>query len=361
MGILALGFTTPVFLSSGMPDYTFASDNTSGLCPESLAAFVAANDGASPSYGNDVWTARACEEFKRIFECECEVFFVFNGTAANALALSSMCQSYHSVISCESAHVETDECGAPEFFSNGTKLLLARGEHGRMDLADAEQLITKRSDIHYPKPRVISLTQSTEMGTVYTPDQIREISNLASRHGMRVHMDGTRLANAVATLNLPLAEITWKAGVDVVCFGGTKNGIGLGETVIFFDKDLAYEFDYRCKQAGQLASKMRFLAAPWSDALKSGRWLHNARHANQLALRLADRLVNLPGVELLHPVEANAVFVKLSEAANSTLQNAGWVYYRFIGGGARFVCSWNTTAQQVDQLVEDIHSAAQAT
>jgi threonine aldolase len=342
-----------------MPDYSFASDNTSGLSPESLEALIAANAGSAASYGDDRWTASACEQFDLLFETDCEVFFVFNGTAANALAISAICQSYHSIIACETAHVETDECGAPEFFSNGVKLLLARGDAGRIDPAAAEQLITKRRDIHYPKPRVITVTQSTELGTVYTLDHLQAVADIAKRHQLRVHMDGTRLANAVASLNVPIADITWRAGVDVVCFGGTKNGIGLGEAVIFFNRELAYEFDYRCKQGGQLASKMRLMAAPWDAALRSGSWLTNARHANAMAARLADSVAEVPGVTLIRRPEANAVFLMLSEKANAALSNAGWAFYRFIGGGARFVCSWSTTEDQVDRLAEAIRSAAQ--
>jgi threonine aldolase len=341
-----------------LADYSFASDNTSGLCPEALAAFAEANAGFMPSYGEDPWTAEACAEFGRLFECDCEIFFVFNGTAANALALSAMCQSYHSVIACETAHVETDECGAPEFFSNGLKLLLARSLQGRLDPGDAEHLITRRRDIHYPKPKVLSITQSTELGTLYRPAQLKEVSELAKAHGLLLHMDGSRLANAVASLECSLPEITWKAGVDVLCFGGTKNGIGLGEAVIFFNRELAHEFEYRCKQAGQLASKMRFMAAPWSAALRSGGWLKNARQANLMAQRLGERISTLPGARLLYPVEANTVFVELPERAHGVLREAGWRYYRFIGGGARFACSWSTAPEQVDRLADAVRAAS---
>ncbi len=341
-----------------MTNYTFASDNTSGIEPESLQAIAESNHGASPSYGEDAWTASASAAFKELFECECEVFFVFNGTAANALALSAMCNSYHSIIACESAHVETDECGAPEFFSNGVKLLLAPAREGRIDLVAAEQLMTRRKDIHYPKPKVLTITQSTEMGTAYTPGQVAEVSALARRHGLLVHMDGARLANAAAFLDVPLPDITWKAGVDALCFGGIKNGLGFAEAVIFFRRELGEEFGYRCKQAGQLASKMRFMAAPWEVALRSGAWLRNARHANQMAALLGQKLVALPGVTLLHPVEANAVFVELSEEVNRGLVADGWAYYRFIGGGARFVCSWKTTPADVDLLVASMKKAA---
>src|SRR6185369_6909407 len=240
----------------------FASDNYAGVCPEAWQAMAEANRSFVPSYGDDRFTERACGLLRELFETDCQVFFVFNGTAANSLALASLCLSYHSVICHELSHIETDECGAPEFFSNGTKILHVEGAGGKLDLDAVEQAITKRSDIHYPKPRVLSLTQSTEVGTVYTVDEIRAASELAGRYGMRVQMDGARFANAVAALGVAPAEITWKAGVDVLCLGGAKNGMAVGEAVVFFKRELAEDFDYRCKQAGQLASKMRFLAAP---------------------------------------------------------------------------------------------------
>ncbi|NQU10141.1 threonine aldolase, partial [bacterium] len=258
----------------------FASDNNSGVCPEALEALVAANQGHEPSYGDDRWTVRACDLFRELFETDCEAFFVFNGTAANALALASLCQSYHSVICHELAHVETDECGAPEFFSNGTKVLLVGGAAGKVDLAAAEQLARRRTDIHFSKPHVLSLTQATEIGGVYSVDEVRAAGDLARRLGLRLHMDGARFANAVASLGVKPKEITWQAGVDVLCFGGTKNGLAVGEAVLFFNRDLAFEFEYRCKQAGQLASKMRFLAAPWVGLLENGAWLRRAQQAN---------------------------------------------------------------------------------
>ena len=202
------------------------------------------------------------DDFRKLFETDCEVFFAFNGTAANSLALSSLCQSYHSVICSETAHVETDECGAPEFFSNGSKLLIARTENGKLTPESIREIALKRQDIHYPKPRVVTLTQATEVGSVYTPEEIRAISATCKELGLNLHMDGARFSNACAFLGCSPADLTWKAGVDVLCFGGTKNGMAVGEAILFFNHKLAEDFDYRCKQAGQLASKMRFLSAP---------------------------------------------------------------------------------------------------
>lgn len=339
------------------PNYTFASDNTSGACPEVMEAVLRANSGKLPSYGEDALTAEASDAFRNVFETDCDVYFVFTGTAANSLALSSLCQSYHSVITHELAHVETDECGAPEFFSNGTKLLLTSGPLGKLLPEAVERTVTKRYDLHFPKPRAISLSCPTELGTVYRPAEVAALGTLAQRHGLRIHMDGARFANAVASLGVPPADLTWKAGVDVLSFGGTKLGSPVGEAVVFFNRTLGEEFAYRCKQAGQLASKMRFLAAPWTVLLQQGLWLEIARRANTLARRLAQAIEPLPCVRVLYPVEANAVFIELPDSVNSSLRQQGWKYYQFIGGGARFMCSWSTTENDVDLLVRDIHEA----
>jgi len=338
--------------------YEFASDNTAGLCPPALDALHAANDGHVPSYGDDRWTEAAADGFRDLFETDCDVYFVFNGTAANALALASLCRSYHAVITTGCAHVETDECGAPEFFSNGSKLLVADAVDGRLDPDSAEHLITRRSDIHYPRPRVLSLTQCTEVGTVYDAAALAERCELARRYGLAVHLDGARFANALAEAGEAPAALSWRAGVDVLCFGGTKNGVGLGEAVIFFDRALADEFAYRCKQAGQLASKMRYLAAPWAAALRDGFWLDNARHANRMAAQLAERVDGLAGVRLRYPRQANSVFLDLTDGATAALRERGWACYSFIGGGVRFMCNWSTTEAQVRALADDMAAAA---
>jgi threonine aldolase len=335
----------------------FGSDNFAGMCPEAWDALAEANHGHQASYGNDIWTAEAADLIRDLFETKCEVFFVFNGTAANSLALASMCQSYHSILCHELAHVETDECGAPEFFSNGTKVLTMAGENGKVTPAEVERMVKRRSDINYPKPRVVSLTQSTELGTVYTPDELKNIWSVTKSLGLRVHMDGARFANAVASLGVPPKEITWQAGVDVLSFGGTKNGIALGEVVVFFDPKLAEEFAYRCKQAGQLASKMRFLSAPWVGLLRDGNWLKRAAHANAMAARLAEGLAQFPLAKLMFPRQANAVFVELPTPIVEGLWQRGWLFYTFIGrGGCRFMCAWDTTAADVDEFLADLKS-----
>src|SRR5271163_229987 len=337
----------------------FASDNYSGICPEAWAAMEAANRGHVSGYGDDPWTAAAADAFRELFGTDCEVFFAFNGTAANSLALASLCQSYHSVICAESAHVETDECGAPEFFSNGSKLLIASSADGKLTPEAIRSIALKRSDIHFPKPRVVTITQPTETGELYTLEEIQAVAAVCRELGLRLHMDGSRFANACASLGCSPADMTWRAGVDVLCFGGTKNGMAVGEAVIFFDPKLAEDFDYRCKQAGQLASKMRFLAAPWVGMLESGAWLRNAIHANESARYLADGLSGIPGVDLVAPPEANAVFVKASDEILEALRQRGWKFYTFIGGAARFMCSWDTDRKRIDEFCRDMRLCAE--
>jgi len=336
----------------------FASDNYAGICPEAWLASEAANHGHVSAYGDDPFTAKASDTFRQLFETECEVFFVFNGTAANSLALASLCQSYHGVICCDSSHVETDECGAPEFFSNGSKLLVAASADGKLTPASIREIATKRTDIHYPKPRVVTITEPTETGRVYTVPEIRAISAECKAHGLYLHMDGARFANACASLGCSPAELTWKCGVDVLCFGGTKNGMGVGEAVIFFDKNLAADFDYRCKQAGQLASKMRFLAAPWIGMLESGAWLRNAAHANKCARYFAAKVASVPGIRLAGPAEANAVFLLASDDILNAIRNRGWHFYTFIGGAARFMFSWDSEIARIDDFCRDLEQCA---
>jgi threonine aldolase len=337
----------------------FGSDNYAGICPEAWAAMDESNRGFAPAYGDDIWTERASNAFRDLFETDCDVFFVFNGTAANSLALASLCQSYHSVICADASHVETDECGAPEFFSNGSKLLVAHSSDGKMTPAGIQELATKRQDIHYPKPRVVTITQSTETGTVYSLDELRAISEASKRHGLLLHMDGARFANACAHLGASPAEMTWKNGVDVLCFGGTKNGLAVGEAVLFFDHKLAADFDYRCKQAGQLASKMRFLSAPWVGLLESGAWLRNAEHANRCAAYFARQIEGIPGVQLASAADANAVFILASEQILNKLRNRGWRFYTFIGGAARFMFAWDSELSRIDELVGDLRACAE--
>lgn len=344
-----------------MPQRNFTSDNQAGICPEAWAALQEANAaGHCPSYGDDLWTARAADRLRQLFETDqCEVYFCFTGTAAYGLTIAHLADSYTSVICHEAAHIETDECGAPEFFSHGAKLLTAPGAAGKLTTDLVQHLIAKRTDIHYPRPRVLSLTQSTELGTLYTPAEIRALTQVAKAGGLRVHMDGARFANAVTSLEVPPRAITWEAGVDVLCFGGTKNGLPVGDAIVFFNRDLAKDFDYRCKQAGQLASKMRFLSAPWFHMLESGAWLKNARHANVMAAQLAARLRTIPSLKILYPVQANALFLRLPPPLVAALKARGWNFYTFLGGGARIMTAWDSTSEDVDRSCRDFAELAQ--
>lgn len=337
-------------------DRQFASDNFSGICPEAWAAMAEANQGHASNYGNDTWTQKVADGVREIFETDCEVFFVFNGTAANSLSLATLCQSYHSILCHELAHIETAECGAPEFFCNGGKIMLLSGAAGKVEARAIEEMVLKRHDIHYPKPRALSLTESTEVGTVYSVAEVQHLAGTAKRLGLRVQMDGARFANAVASLDAAPADLTWRAGVDVLCFGGSKNGIALGEAVVFFDRELAQDFEYRCKQGGQLASKMRFLSAPWLGMLKDGAWLKHARHANTMARRLEAGLLGIPGVSVSYPVQSNAVFAKIPPAAEKKMHERGWQFYTGVitAKESRLMCSWDTTVWDVDGFVADL-------
>jgi threonine aldolase len=342
-------------MASPIDRYEFESDNTAAICTEAWAALAEANSQEAASYGDDKWTRRLIELVREIFETDCEVFVVFNGTAANALALAQLCRSYHSVICHERAHVETDECGAPEFFSGGSKLLPTTGADGKLNLAEVEQVVQRQVGVHSPKPRAISITQATELGTVYQSAEIERIVEFARKHSLLVHMDGARFASAVATLDCSPKTITWEAGVDSLCLGGTKNGTAAGELVIFFKKELASEFEYRAKQAGQLASKMRFLAAPWVGLLNNGVWLKNARRANERARTLAEKLSDALQVEPVFPCEASAVFLRLPEVFVSKLHERGWHFYKFVEPDVyRFMCSWSVTESDIDDLVRDV-------
>jgi threonine aldolase len=336
--------------------HEFASDNTAGICPEAAAALARANTGSAPSYGDDEWTRRLCDEVRDLFEIDCDVFLVFNGTAANALALAQLCQPYHSIICHENAHIENDECGACEFYTGGSKLIPTRGANGKIDLCEVEAALLRQHELHSHKPRVISLTQPTELGTVYTADEIRKISAFAKKREMLLHMDGARFANAVAALRCPPREITWQAGVDALSFGGTKNGLAAGELVIFFNKQHSADFDYRAKQGGHLASKMRFLAAPWLALLENDVWLKNAQRANDAALRLSNGLHDR-GAEIVFPVESNAVFVRLDAMIARKLRELGWDFYKFIEPDVyRLMCAWSANDGGITALLSDYES-----
>jgi threonine aldolase len=341
------------------PAPQFASDNWSGICPEAWVALSEANSGHAPAYGGDDWTAAAVTAIRELFDTECEVFFVFTGTAANSLGLATMARSTDAVVCSANAHIHVDECGAPGFFSGGAKLLTAETPDAKLTIAMIEKLAVTPHDVHSSRPAVVALTQATEFGTVYSPMDMWRIAEFAHERGMRVHVDGARFANAVAYLGCQPADIAWRAGVDVLSLGGTKNGLPFGEAIVFFDRELADEFGRRRMQGGQLASKMRYLAAPWVGVLRSGAWLRYATHANTMAKRLADAVAGVPGTRLLAPVEANGVFLDVPLPTIDALRARNWKFYEFVGAtGIRLMCSWDTTPEVVDALAADIRALA---
>lgn len=307
----------------------FASDNAYGGDPEILKALAAASAGSTASYGEDRLTKELKARLATIFEREVAVFPVVTGTAANALALSTLCPQHGAVICHDHAHIAVDECGAVEFYTHGARLALVEGEHGKLTPAAIERTLKtyRKGDVHSVQPSVISITQVTESGTVYTLNEIAGIAALAKAHGMKLHMDGARFANALASLGASPAGMSWKAGVDVLSFGATKNGALCAEAVVFFNPDDVRDFEYRRKKAGHLVSKMRFISAQLLAYLENDRWLASAARANALAKRLAQGLAAVPGAELAHPVEANALFVKLPDTTIKKLRKGGAKFY----------------------------------
>ena len=341
--------------------YHFASDNTAGIIPEAWDTLVEANRGFAAAYGEDEWTAKASDLIRELFETDCDVYFVFTGTAANSLALAGICRPQHKIICHRQAHIATAECGGPAFFSGGAGLELLDGAHGKIQPGDIERILQQPFDFHYQIHKAVSITQTTETGAVYSVDEINAVGKIAHDNNLHFHMDGARFANAVAALDVSTKEITWQAGVDVLSFGATKLALPVGEAIVFFDKSLSAEFGHRCKQAGHVASKMRFIAAPWVGLLENDAWLKHARHANRCAALLAAGLGQFAETELLAPVESNAVFVNLPQYAHRVMREKGWDYHIVIGvTGARLMCSWDTTEDHINQFLTDLESALSA-
>ncbi len=334
----------------------FTSDNTTPVSEPILSAIHAANTGTVHSYGADALTQRLERLFCELFEREVAVFPVTTGTAGNALALSQICPPYGGIFCHETAHIATDECGAPEFYSAGAKIMGLPGEDGRIRAAQIEPGIAfaREMGVHHVKPSAVSLTQATEWGTVYPLAQVAQISAVAHAAGLRVHMDGARFANALVHLGCSPAEATWKQGVDVLTFGATKNGAMSAEAVVFFDPAGAQDFAHRRKRAGHLWSKMRFISAQLLAYLDNDLWLSNARNANAMASRLGAGLRNFAGVRLLQPVEANEVFAALPEAMAAGLEQQGFGFYRWHLSPVRdavpirLVTSWATREAEVE-------------
>lgn len=308
-------------------------------------------------YGDDLYTAAAVRNFKKHFGSDVEVFFVFNGTAANCLSLRTMTESYHSVICTEGAHIYTDECGAPEKFT-GCKLIPIPASDGKLTVEAVSHAYHGIGDQHHAQPRVISITQSTELGTVYTPREVRDLARFAHERKMFLHMDGARIANAAVSLGLTLREATRDLGVDVLSFGGTKNGAIGAEAVVFFDKKLAQEFLYLRKQGMQLASKMRFISAQLDALLSNQLWRKNAEHSNRMAKLLEKEVRKIPQVKIVHTVEANGVFAKIPRRAIAKLQKRYFFYvWDEHHSVVRWMCSFDTTEQDVKRFANFVASA----
>ena len=335
----------------------FASDNSATVHPDVLAAIARVNVGHAFGYGHDDYTSRVEALFRDHFGDQARAFLVFNGSAANVLSLRAACRPWQAVICTETAHMNVDECGAPESVG-GFKLLTVAGEHGKLTPELVRSRIVRVGDEHAVQPRVVSLTQCTELGTVYTPRETRKIAELAHENGMLVHMDGARLSNAAAALDLPLRTLTVDVGVDVLSFGGTKNGLLGGEAVVFLNAQLADGFEFLRKQTLQLASKMRFLAAQFDALLTDDLWLRCARQANAMASRLAQAVGAVRGVEITRPVQTNVVFARIDRKATAALQEQFAFYvWDERSGEVRWMCSWDTTAEDVAAFADAVREA----
>jgi threonine aldolase len=329
----------------------FASDNYSGVHPQILKALAEVNINHAIAYGGDVYTEKAVQQFKQLLGESVEVYFTFIGTAANVLGLKALTQPYHAVICAETAHIHVDECGAPERFT-GCKLLTVPTRDGKLRVEDIEKFQSFVDFEHHAQPKVISISQTTELGTLYTTNEIRVLADYAHSRNMYLQMDGARIANAAAALNMPIKEFTFDCGVDVLSFGGTKNGMMYGEAIVFADASLSENFKYIRKQGMQLASKMRYISAQFSAYLTNDLYLKTAHHANAMAQLLVEKLNTIPEIEITQKATANAVFAKLPKAIIKPLQNEYFFYeWNEQNHEVRFMCSWDTTETEIENFV----------
>jgi threonine aldolase len=333
------------------PARSFASDNNAGVHPKVIQAISAVNQGHTVGYGDDLYTKSALVKFRKHFGRGTDTFVVFNGTAANVLSFAALTSPYHAVICAEAAHVYVDECGAPEKLT-GCKLIPVPTVAGKLTVEAVHKAYHGVGDQHHVQPKVISITQSTEVGTVYKPDEVKALARFAHDHKMFLHVDGARIANAAASLKLNLRQATRDLGVDVLSFGGTKNGAMGAEAVVFFNQNLAHDFLYRRKQGMQLASKMRYISAQLDALLTDDLWLRNARHSNRMAKLLERELKKIPDVEIAYKVEANGVFARIPRQAISKIRQR-YFFYDWDESQAmvRWMCSWDTTEQDVTTFV----------
>ena len=332
------------------PARSFASDNNAGIHPKVLQAIAAANQGHVVGYGDDRYTEAVVGKFKQHFGPDIEVFLVFNGTAANTLGLKALTESYHAVICAEGAHIYTDECGAPEKFT-GCKLIAIAAPDGKLTVSSVSEAFHGIGDQHHVQPRVISITQCTEVGTVYQPKEVRDLARFAHEHDMFLHMDGARIANAAVSLEMTLREATRDLGVDVLSFGGTKNGAMGAEAVVFFDKKFCRDFLYVRKQGMQLASKMRFISAQFDALFADDLWRRNAEHSNRMAALLHDEVRKIRQVKIVQEVEANGVFAQIPRQAIAKLQERYFFYvWNEEESVVRWMCSFDTTEEDVKRF-----------
>jgi threonine aldolase len=342
------------------PARSFASDNNAGVHPAILRALSAVNQGHAVGYGGDPYTGRATRLFQRHFGAGSQVFFVFNGTAANVLGLAALTNSYHAIICAKDAHVCSDECGAPEKFT-GCKLIPLPAPEGKLTVESVQRAYHGIGDQHHVQPRVISITQATEVGTVYQPAEVKALAGFVHERGMFLHMDGARLANACAGLGLNLRQATRDLGVDVLSFGGTKNGAMGAEAVVFFDPKLARNFQFLRKQGMQLASKMRYISAQFETLLSHDLWLRNAQHANRMARLLQKELCGIPQVRIVYKVEANGVFAQIPRRAIARLKKRYFFYmWDEAQSVVRWMCSFDTTAEDVRQFAKFVRKVVGA-
>ncbi len=333
------------------PKRGFASDNNSGVHPDIFAAMGKVNEGHTIAYGNDKYTREAEELFKIILGQDTEVFFVFTGTAANVLSLDAITQSWNSVITAFSAHIEKDECGAAEKFT-GSKILTCDTENGKLTPDHIVKHLTGFDFEHHSQPKVVSITQATEMGTIYSPDEIKELAEFVHSYDLLLHMDGARIANAAAALDLPFRDFTTDAGVDILSFGGTKNGMMYGESVCFLKPGLSENFKYIRKQGMQLASKMRFIAAQYIAYFRNDLWLRNAHHANVMATKLEEKLRTISGITVTQPAESNGVFVIMDpEIADSIREKYFFYPWNPLISEYRLMTSWDTEEEDIKGFV----------
>jgi threonine aldolase len=334
----------------------FASDNVTSACPEVMDAVIAANSGIAGSYGDDEWSLALKNRLSKIFETEVEVFLAVTGTASNALALSALAPVFGKIYCHELSHINTDECGAPELFTGGAKLIPMRSSNGRIDASDLAETIRGSGNVHVTQPSVVSVTMSCETGTVYQLDEIKAISKIAHDNKMSVHMDGARFANAIVSLDVSPAEMTWKSGVDVLTLGGTKNGCLAAEAVIFFKPEMVGNFPFLHKRSGQLLSKMRFISSQLEAYLTDDVWLRNARHSNALAKILSEGLDSFSNIQLAYPTQSNEVFVHLPRDVIDYLNNSGYDINEeeLDGKAVRFVTAWNSDIKDINDLLETL-------